>query len=60
MNGFYQREASRFLSGKVIPIQVVPKMYICMDEIGVPVVKAETMNRKEKGEAGQAKTREVK
>ena len=27
---------------------------------GVPVVKAETANRKGKGEAGQAKTREAK
>jgi hypothetical protein len=57
---FYQREASRFLSGKVVPIQAVPKMYICMDGTGVPVVKAETVNRKGKGEEGRAKTREVK
>lgn len=60
VEGFYKREASRFLSGKVIPIQAVPKMYICMDGTGVPVVRAETMNRKGKGEEGRAKTREVK
>ncbi len=57
---FYKREASQFLSGKVIPIQAVPKMYICMDGTGVPVVRAETVNRKGKGEEGQAKSREVK
>lgn len=57
---FYREEASPFLSGKVIPLQVVPKMYICMDGTGVPVVKVETVNRRGKGEEGQAKTREVK
>ena len=44
----------------MVPIQAVPKMYICMDGTGVPVVKAETVNRKGKGEEGRAKTREVK
>lgn len=57
---FYREEASPFLSGKVIPLQAAPKMYICMDGTGVPVVKAETANRRGKGEEGQAKTREVK
>jgi hypothetical protein len=57
---FYKREASQFLSGKVIPIHAVPKMYICMDGTGVPVVRAETVNRKGKGEEGQARTREAK
>jgi hypothetical protein len=57
---FYRGEASQFLSGKVIPIRAVPKLYICMDGTGVPVVKAETVGRKGKGEEGQAKTREVK
>ncbi len=57
---FYREEADPFLSGKVIPLQAVPKMYICMDGTGVPVVKAETVNRRGKGEEGQAKTREVK
>jgi hypothetical protein len=60
VEAFYKREASQFLLGKVIPIQAVPKMYICMDGTGVPVVKLETVNRKGKGEEGQAKTREVK
>jgi len=60
VEGFYQREGSQFLSGKVVPLQPVTTMYICMDATGVPVVKAETANRKGKGEAGQAKTREAK
>jgi hypothetical protein len=57
---FYQREAEGYVSGKVIPIKAIPKLYICIDGTGVPVVKAETVNRKGKGEKGQAKTREAK
>jgi len=57
---FYQREAEGHMMGKVIPIKPIPKLYICMDATGVPVVKAETMNRKGKGEDGQAKSREAK
>ncbi|HEC99426.1 MAG TPA: ISKra4 family transposase [Proteobacteria bacterium] len=58
---FQKREADLSLSGKVIPIQAaIPKIYICMDGTGVPVVKAETAGRQGKGEGGQAKTREVK
>lgn len=55
---FYKRQAS--LSDKIVPIKSVPKMYICMDGTGVPVVKAETVGRKGKGEDGQARTREAK
>ncbi len=57
---FYEKEAALSLSGKITPIQLVPTMYICIDGTGVPVVKAETMNRRGKGEDGHAKTREVK
>jgi hypothetical protein len=57
---FYRREAEVFMEGKVIPIKPIPKLYICMDATGVPVVKAETVNRKGKGEDGQAKTRDAK
>ena len=57
---FYEKEAALSLSGKVIPMQCVPTMYICIDGTGVPVVKAETVNRRGKGEDGHAKTREVK
>jgi hypothetical protein len=57
---FQKREADLVLSGKVVPIKAVPKMYICMDGTGVPVVKAETVGRQGKSEGGQAKTREVK
>lgn len=60
VEGFYQREAALFLSGKVVPFKPVAKLYICIDGTGVPVVKAETANRKGKGEQGQAKTREAK
>ena len=57
---FYKKEAAVSLSGKIIPIKSIPKMYICMDGTGVPVVKSETVNRKGKGEDGHAKTREAK
>jgi hypothetical protein len=57
---FYRQEAEVFMTGKVIPIKPIPKLYICMDATGVPVVKAETVNRKGKGEDGQAKSREAK
>ena len=53
-------EGEVVLSGKVIKMKSVPKMYICMDGTGVPVIKAETANRKGKGKDGRAKTREVK
>ena len=57
---FYKKEADLSLSGKVIPFQSVPKMYICMDGTGVPVVKTEVVNRQGKGEDGHAKSREAK
>lgn len=58
---FHAVEAKTPLSGKVISRQVgIPKMYVCMDGTGVPVVKKETAGRKGKGEDGQAKTREAK
>jgi hypothetical protein len=57
---FFKKEADLSLSGKVIPLQSAPKMYICMDGTGVPVVKTETVNRQGKGEDGRAKTREAK
>ncbi len=60
---FYQKEAHEAqeeMTDKIIPIKTIPKMYICMDGTGVPVVKQETVNKRGKGEDGQAKTREVK
>jgi len=57
---FLKQQAAVALSDKVVPIKQVPKMYVCMDGTGVPVVKAEVVGRQGKGEDGQAKTREVK
>ncbi len=48
------------LTANIVPIKPVPRMYVCMDGTGVPVVKKETEGRQGKGEDGQAKTREVK
>jgi len=57
---FHAAEAVASLSDNSIPIKPVPKMYVCIDGTGVPVVKKETAGRKGKGEDGQAKTREAK
>jgi hypothetical protein len=57
---FHAAEAMASLSDKIIPINAVPRMYVCMDGTGVPVVKEETAGRQGKGEDGQAKTREAK
>jgi hypothetical protein len=57
---FHQAEAAASLSGNIVPIKPVPKLYVCMDGTGVPVVKKETLGRKGKGEDGQARTREAK
>ncbi|MFZ2411911.1 MAG: ISKra4 family transposase, partial [Candidatus Methanoperedens sp.] len=57
---FFEKRSTEALSEKIIPIKAVPKMYICMDGTGVPMVKKELLNRQGKGEDGQAKTREAK
>jgi hypothetical protein len=59
---FHQRETEGFVSGKVVPlfIKPIPIMYIGMDGTGVPVVKAETVNRRGKGEEGEGRTRDAK
>jgi hypothetical protein len=57
---FFDRQASEVISEKVIPIQSVPKIYVCLDGTGVPMVKKELLGRQGKAEDGQAKTREVK
>ena len=57
---FHAAEATASLPDNMIPISPVPKLYVCIDGTGVPVVKKETAGRKGKGEDGQAKTREAK
>ena len=60
VEAFRAAEAKTSLSDKIVPLKPVPRMYVCMDGTGEPVVKKETAGRKGKGEDGQAKTREVK
>jgi hypothetical protein len=60
VEAFHAREAEAALSDKIVPIKPIPRMYMCMDGTGVPVVKSETEGRRGKGEDGQAKTREGK
>lgn len=55
---YHQQEVA--LSDMVVPIKPIPRMYVCMDGTGVPMVKSETEGRAGKGEDGQAKTREAK
>ena len=57
---YHAAQGESALISNVIPIKPVPRMYVCMDGTGVPVVKKETEGRQGKGEDGQAKTREVK
>jgi hypothetical protein len=54
------RERQAALSGKIVQIRPVPKMYVAMDGTGVPVVPRETEGRQGKDETGRAKTREAK
>lgn len=60
VEGFLKEQAEMSLSDKVVPIKSVPKMYVCMDGTGVPMVKAEIVGKQGKGENGQARTREAK
>ncbi len=54
------QERRELLSGKVVPLKSVPKLYIAIDATGVPLVPRETQGRVGKDETGQAKTREAK
>ena len=56
----FEGERELALSGKVVPLKAVPKLYIAIDGTGVPVVGRETEGRKGKDETGTAKTREAK
>ena len=56
----FEGERELALSGKVVPLKAVPKLYIAIDGTGVPVVRRETEGRKGKDETGKAKTREAK
>ncbi len=57
---FHSGEAEASLSDRIVPINLIRRMYVGMDGTGVPVVKKETAGRQGKSEDGQAKTREVK
>jgi len=57
---FMAEKAEILSADNVVPVKTVPKMYVCMDGTGVPMVKSEVADRHGKGEDGQARTREVK
>lgn len=53
-------ERAAALSGKLLPLKAVPKMYIAIDGTGVSMVPHETEGRQGKDPSGKAKTREAK
>jgi hypothetical protein len=55
-----REERKQILSGKVVPLKSVPKLYVAIDATGVPVVRRERQGRAGKGERGEAKGREAK
>lgn len=56
-----QVDAFHALEGPdVSSLQPIPRMYVCMDGTGIPVVKKETVGRRGKAKDGLPKTREVK
>lgn len=55
-----RRERKAVLSGKIVQISPVPRMYVAVDGTGVPMVPHETEGRRGKDETGRAKTREAK
>ncbi len=55
-----QRERGQIMTGKVVPLKPVAKLYISFDGTGVPVIKRETAGRRGKWESGEARTREAK
>lgn len=58
--GFHLAEVQAALSGGCVKVDPIPRMYVCMDGTGVPMVKKETLGRQGKGKDGTARTREVK
>jgi hypothetical protein len=55
-----EKEQEAVMSGKMVSIRKVPKMYVAIDGTGVPVVAREAVGRRGKGENGELKTREAK
>jgi hypothetical protein len=55
-----RRERKAVLSGKIVQIKPIPRIYVAVDGTGVPMVPHETEGRKGKDETGRAKTREAK
>jgi len=61
VEAFHCEEGVAALAGDVVSKKPpIPRMYVCMDGSGVPMVQKETAGRTGKGEEGQAKTREAK
>lgn len=60
MDAFMAQPVKPLSADNVVPVKTIPKIYVCMDGTGVPMVKSEVTNRAGKSADGQAKTREVK
>lgn len=55
-----QVEAWHVSEAPDVPFCPIPRLYVCMDGTGVPVVRKETVGRQGKARDGLPKTREVK
>lgn len=61
VEAFHGEEVCAALAGDGVSKKpTIPRMYVCMDGSGVPMIKKETAGRQGKGQEGQAKTREAK
>ncbi len=60
MEAVARQEREAALTGKLVPLQPAPKLYLAIDATGVPMVPHETAGRPGKDETGKAKTREAK
>jgi hypothetical protein len=60
MEAIADRQRAAALSGRIVVLKPVPKMYVAIDGTGVPMVRRETEGRQGKDPTGKAKTREAK
>jgi hypothetical protein len=60
MEAIADRQRAAALSGRIVVLKPVPKMYVAIDGTGVPMVRREMEGRQGKDVTGKAKTREAK
>jgi hypothetical protein len=60
MEAIAGRQRAAALSGRIVMLKPVPKIYVAIDGTGVPMVRREMEGRQGKDVTGKAKTREAK